>query len=109
MGIVDQADLVAERVEQFHRANAVAHVRDRMVQGAAQRDDALDFLLDAVHAPVRHAALRAWLAARQQPKFEAADIKTDIERLVEIRRRVKYLAVPGFGLVQVGDGIGDGA
>ena len=87
MRVVDQPDLVAERVQQLYRADAVAHIRQAVVHGGAQRDQAVDFLLDAVHAPVGDAALGAGLAVRQQAQLEAADSETDIKRLVEIRRR----------------------
>src|SRR5579864_6589294 len=94
--VVDQPEPVAERIEQGHHLDAVAHVLDvgrllgpRRQEVPARRLDVLDAPVD-VHAAI--VALRA--GVRQQAELEAADREPDVERLIEIWLDAQRLCIP---------------
>src|SRR5205085_11682219 len=60
-------------------------------------------------APISDGALVTGLAVGNEAKLEAAHRVADVERLVEVRLHAEHFAVPGLALLEVGDGIDDGA
>src|SRR5215210_2642225 len=98
MGILDDPQDVAERVEHGGDADAAAHVLHALVLPRAQAEEPRQGRVRVGHAPVGRGARGAGLEGggrRMQPQLEAAHVEADVEGRVEVGRGLEDGAVPG--------------
>ena len=109
MRVFNQPQQVTERIGQLGHEDAFAHFLDVGVNARSQRNNALHFLGNVVHAPIGLDAVLDRFAIRYQAQFETADFKADVEGLVEVGFGLENFAVPGFAGFQVGGRVNRGA
>ena len=105
VGVLDDAEQVAERVAHGRDLDAAADVFHRFMDLCPQARQAGKLRRRVRDASVRLHAGGARLAVGDQPQLEAADREPDVKRLVEIRVAPEYLTIPLLALGKVRRGI----
>src|SRR5262245_26927837 len=103
--ILDDAEHVAERVEDGRNLDPAPDIHDVVPQLAAEILKPRQGGRRVGNSPIGDRSLSTRLAVRNQPEFEPAHFKPNVERLVKIRFLAEDLSVPLLASSQIGGGI----
>src|SRR5262245_43922101 len=103
--ILDDAEHVAEWVEDGRNLDPAPDIHDVVPQLAAEILKPRQGGRRVGNSPIGDRSLSTRLAVRNQPEFEPAHFKPNVERLVKIRFLAEDLSVPLLAASQVGGGV----
>src|SRR5918997_1473229 len=102
--VLDNAEHVAVRVEDGRHPDVVADVLNAAVLCRPEFEEPTDRRVRTITAPVSDhagAGSRDIGLVRLQPELESSNVKTDVERLVEVRPDTEHQAVPFLRPVEI--------
>ncbi len=102
--VLYNAEHVAVRVEDGRHPDVVADVLNAAVLCRSEFEEPTDRRVRIVNAPVSDhagAGARDIGPVRLQPELESANVKTDVERLVEVRPDTEHQTIPFLRPVEI--------
>src|SRR5689334_24852529 len=99
MRVLNQPDDITERIRNCSNPNIATDILDVSDYSRTRFPEVSKSTFNIRNSPVRDAT--AWTHSRLrsiriEPKLEAADVESNIERLIEIRLHTKCFCIPRF-------------
>src|SRR4051812_31456687 len=92
--VVNQTDGIPPRVRDASGDNAASDVVGGFDHLGAEADEALYFRRDVFDAPIGRRPVGSRRTVRDEPELKPANVKADVERLLEIGRETEHLRIP---------------